>query len=99
MIMPNLKFATFADCTDVKNITSPSYSSVVSAPLQSGRYDTFTKIFFLWRLLRKNDNLRILNFAKSLKIKIRENVNMRKLPDLKYYVSAIHLVGSLNSPG
>ena len=38
---------------------------------------------------KKNENLRILNFAKSPNSEIRENLNTRKLPDLQYSLSYI----------
>ena len=45
-------------------------------------------IIIIIALQKKNENLRILNFVKVSKSEIRENLNTRKLPDLRYTFSA-----------
>ena len=44
-------------------------------------------------ILKKNENLRILNFVKNEKSEIRENLNTRRLQDIQYIPNVVITLG------
>ena len=56
---------------------------------QFRQFKNLAKIIIIIALLKKNENSRILNLVKSPKIRIRKNLNTRKLPHLQNYLHII----------